>query len=112
MSVYGMSLRLKIVSALNKGETVASVTRRFDVDQKTVRSYRRRHAAGRLEPDHGGVRGHTKLTDDDLQLMCEQVAAHPDITLAELRDQLSVPVALSTVHRALKSMGLSFKKSR
>jgi len=112
MSVYGMSLRRKIVAALDKCQTVASVARRFDVDPKTVRSYRRRHAAGRLEPDRGGVRGHTKLTDADLQLMRDQVAMHPGITLAELRDQLSVSVALSTVHRALKSMGLSFKKSR
>ncbi|MEM6391309.1 MAG: hypothetical protein AAF797_00875 [Planctomycetota bacterium] len=37
MSVYGMDLRRKIVAALDRGETVTSVARRFEADQKTVR---------------------------------------------------------------------------
>jgi len=53
-----------------------------------------------------------KLTDADLQLMREQVAANPGITLMQLREMLSVEVVESTVCRALQKMGLSFKKSR
>ena len=62
MSVYRMSLRKKIVAALGRGETVATVARRFEVDQKTVRSYRRRSAEGTLWPRPAGRRVPVKLT--------------------------------------------------
>ena len=112
MSVYGMDLRRKIVTALEQGHPVASVARRFEVDQKTVRSYRRRAAEDRLAPDRCGPKHPTKLTDADLQTLRDQVAANPGVTLRELRGKLRVPVAESTVCRTLKKLGLSFKKSR
>ncbi|MEM6553245.1 MAG: helix-turn-helix domain-containing protein [Planctomycetota bacterium] len=112
MSVYGMDLRRKIVAALGRGETVASVARRFEVDQKTVRSYRRRAAQGRLEPERGGHRGPTKLTEADLVTLGEALAGEPGLTLRELREKLSVPVALSTVSRTLQRLELTLKKSR
>lgn len=92
MSVYGIDLRLKIVSALDQGHPVSSVSRRFEVDEKMVRSYRRRAAEDRLAPDRSGPKSPTKLMDDDLQLMREQIAADPGITLRELQGQLSVRV--------------------
>ena len=112
MGVYGLDLRRKIVAALGRGETVASVARRFEVDQKTVRSYRRRAAEQRLAPERSGPKRHTKLTDDDLATLRREVSARPDVTLRELQGKLSVHVAESTIHRALGKMGLSFKKSR
>ena len=112
MSVYDLDLRRKVIAVLEQGESVSDVARRFDLDPKTVRSYRRRAASGRLEADKTGPQKPTKLTESDLQLMRQQVAANPGITLLELRDMLSVRVAESTVHRALKKMNISFKKSR
>jgi len=112
MSVYGMGLRRKVVAALEQGHSVASVARRFDVDEKTVRSYRRRVATDRLAPDRCGPKGHTKLTDDDLRTLEREVAKNPGVTLRELQGKLSVSVAESTVCRALKKLGLSFKKNR
>ena len=50
MGLYGMDLRRKVVSALADGQTVASVARRFDVDEKTVRSYRRRSSRSGADP--------------------------------------------------------------
>ena len=112
MSVYGMDLRRKVVAALDQGHSVASVARRFEIDEKTVRSYRRRAAEQRLEPDRGGPKGPTKLTDADLSTLRALVRADPGITLRELQGRLSVRVAESTVCRALKRLDLSFKKSR
>lgn len=111
MSVYGLDLRRKIVAALDGGQTVASVARRFDVDQKTVRSYRRRAGQGLLAADRCGPKGHTKLTDDDLRTLEREVATNPGVTLRELQGKLSVAVAESTVFRALQKLGLTFKKS-
>jgi len=112
MSVYGMDLRRKIIAALAQGHPVSSVARRFEVDEKTVRSYRRRAAADRLAPDPTGPKSPTKLTPADEQCLREQIAANPGITLRELQGMLSVHVAESTICRALQRMGLSFKKSR
>ena len=112
MSVYGMDLRRKVVAALEQGHSVASVARRFDVDEKTVRSYRRRAAQDRLLPDRSGPKGPVKLTNADLRTLACEVAKHPGVTLRQLQGKLSVPVAESTVCRTLKRLGLSFKKSR
>jgi len=106
-----MSLRRKIVAALDNGQAVASVARRFDVDQKTVRSYRRRAGQGLLAADRCGPKGHTKLTGEDLRTLKREIQADPGGTLGELQGKLSVAVAESTVCRALQKLGLSFKKS-
>lgn len=105
MSVYGMDLRRKVVAALGKGHSVAAVARRFDVDEKTVRSYRRRAAWDRLAPDRGGPKGHRKLTDDDLRTLEREVAKDPGVTLRQLRGKLSVPVAESTCAGRSRSWG-------
>ena len=39
MGVYGMDFRRKVLAALEQGHPVSSVADRFDIDQKTVRSY-------------------------------------------------------------------------
>ena len=105
--------RKKIFSAMERGESIASIARRFELTQQGIHQLRRTvRARGTLAPGKTGPQGHVKLTDADLWLMREQVAANPGITLLELRDMLSVQVAESTVSRALKKMDISFKKSR
>ena len=110
MSVYGMDLRRKIMAALGRGEAVASVARRLEVDQKTVRSYRRRAAEGTLEPRPAGRCGPVKLTAADLQTLRDELAAEPGLTLGQLRRKLSVEMAESTVCRAFQKLGLTLKK--
>ncbi len=112
MSVYGMDFRRKVVAALEQGHPVSTVADRFDIDQKTVRAYRRRAAQDNLEPLRSGPRHPTKLTAADHQALLQQVKANPGITLQALTCVVSVPVAASTVHRALEKLKISFKKSR
>ena len=105
--------RKKMLDAIERGESIVSVARRFEVSETGLHKIRRIvRQRGTLEPAKTGPKGHTKLTDADLELMRQQVAANPGITLRQLRDMLSVHVAESTVCRALKKMGLSLKKSR
>ena len=105
--------RRKMLDAIERGESIASVARRFEVTQQGLHKLRRTvRERGTLEPGKTGPKRHIKLTDADLQLMRDQIAINPGITLCELQSMLSVHVAESTVHRALKKMGLSFKKSR
>ena len=112
MKPYSMDLREKVLAAVDRGESAASVGRRFEISERTVRQFIHRREAGRLEPDKPGPKGPAKLTLDDHARLRELVAADPGLTLRQLAEQMSVPVAESTIHRALKKLGLSFKKSR
>lgn len=108
-----VATRKKMLAAIERGESIASVARRFEVTQQGLHKLRRTvQRRGTIEPGKTGPKGHTKLTDADLELMREHVQANPGITLLELRDMLSVHVAESTVCRGLQKLGLSFKKSR
>lgn len=112
MTVYLMDLRRKVIAALEQGHPVSTVARRFDIDEKTVRTYRRLAKIGQLEPGQSGPKQPTKMTPADQQILRDTVAANPDMTLRELSKMLSTPVVESTVHRTLKKMKISLKKSR
>lgn len=109
---YSMDLRERAVAAIEGGQAIAVVARRFGVQRSTVRAWRDRAASGDLTPAKPGPKSPTKLTPADEQRLAEHVAANPGITLRELRGKLSVKVAESTVCRTLRRMNLSFKKSR
>lgn len=109
---YSMDLRQRVVSALESGQSIASVARRFSVAWPTVCDWRDRDRCGRLAPDTPGPKGPMKLTAADEQLLRDTVAAQPGITAKQLMTLLSVPVVESTVCRALKRLGLSLKRSR
>ena len=112
MKPYSMDLRDKVLTAVDRGESYAAVARRFEISERTVREYRGRRDQGRLAPEKSGPRGPTRLTEADHQKLRELVAADPGLTLQQLAEQMSVPVVESTIHRALKRLGISFKKSR
>lgn len=109
---YSMDFRFKVLAALDRGESQASVARRFEISDRTVRRFKNRRAANRLEPDKTGPQEPIKLTAADDQVMREAVAARPGITANEIRPLLSVEVAECTVCRRLKKLGLRLKKSR
>ena len=109
---YWMDLRERVVAAVNAGETIAVVARRFWVSRPAVRDWRDRAGRGGLMPGKPGPKGSIKLTEADDRLMREQIAMRPGITAKELMPMLSVSVVESTVCRRLKRLGLSLKKSR
>jgi transposase-like protein len=108
---YSMDLRERVVAAVESGEPIAVVARRFDVSRPAVREWRDRARRGELAAGVPGPKGPVKLTEGDDRLMREQVAARPGITAMELIPMLSVEVAECTVCRRLKRLGLRFKKS-
>ena len=110
--VYSMDLRKRVVQAVNAGEPIAVVARRFQVARPTVRDWRDRAKQGTLEPGVSGPKSPTKITPEDDQLMRDMIAKRPGITANELRAMLSVEVAECTVCRRLKKLGLTLKKSR
>jgi len=109
---YSKDLRLKVLAAIDRGQSQAAVARAFGISTKSIYRYlKRRRESGGVDADKTGPRGPTKLTPADDQMMLHQVRLKPGITATELMPLLSVDVALSTICRRLQKLGLSLKKS-
>ena len=116
MAAYSLDLRERIVDAVER--KIASnrkIAEWFGVHEsflyKLLRQKRERGDIAPL-PHGGGARA--KLSEEELRELPELVAATPDATLDELREQIKkkarVSVSLSTVCRGLQGLGLSRKK--
>ena len=107
-----MQIKEKACAAVQRGESMASVARRFEVGERSVRRWvARMRETGDLTPKPSGPRGHTKLTDADVTLVLTTVQRRPGVTLRELAEAVSVDVAESTVCRLLLKLGYSFINS-
>lgn len=113
---YSSDLRERICAYVAKGNSARSAGRLFGVSAATAV----RFAAGHR--DHGAVvakpqgrpAGQFGKLAPHRDFLLEIVQAEPDITLKELAAALSetfgVDVQLSSLHRALRRAGLSYKK--
>lgn len=105
--------RWKMIAAVERGEPISSVARRFEVTPRGLRKMMRTvRERGSIEPLKSGPKGPVKLTPEDDAMMLALIEADPGITLNAIRAKLSVEVAESTVCRRLKRLRISLKKSR
>ncbi len=112
MRAYSMDLRVRVLEAAEAGDTTAELADRFAVSPAWVRRLRQRHReSGEVAPRKTTATRTPKL-QPHLPRLRELLAATPDMTLAELRDQLGVAVALSTLWAAVRGLGLTFKRRR
>jgi len=112
MRAYSVDLRVRVLDAAAAGETTAESAERFAVSPAWVRRLKQRHrASGEIAPRKAKDPRVPKLRDHQARIR-ELLAATPDLTLAELRDELGVAVALSTLWAAVRSLGLTFKRRR
>ena len=51
------------------------------------------------------------MLEPHLHPVADLIAAHPDRTLAELKDALATPASVPTVWRAVRALGLTVKKT-
>ena len=113
MRAYSMDLRVRVLEAAEGGETtadLADLADRFAVSPAWVRRLRQRHrASGEIAPRKAADPRIPKLRDH-LPRIRALLAATPDLTLAELRAELEVAVALSTLWAAVRGLGLTFKR--
>jgi len=112
MAAISMDLRIRIFEARQSGDTTAEVAERFAVSPAFVRRLTQRHRqTGSLAPS-AARRGPQPRLAASADRLRELNARHPDLTPAEVRDRLGVPVSALTVWRMLRRLGLTFKKSR
>jgi transposase len=117
MKPYSVDLRERIVRSYEQGQgSIDEVATSFSVStyfvKKMLRQWRK---TGSLAPlPHGGGKS-PSLTPRQRQLLKRKVRQQSDVTLAELQqllsEQESVDVHISTISRALSSLGLPRKKS-
>jgi transposase len=114
---YSMDLRWRIVQACQRGtQSQREVAEYFQVSLATVenifRLYRRTGDVSPRKPDHLGPPA--RIDDKAREQLRRFLAKQPDMTLAELRQQLvrdnGPLVSTSRICRVLQEMGLRRKK--
>ena len=117
MAAYSLDLRERIVEAVERQiGSKRQIAKLFGVHESFIdKLLRQKRDRGDIAPlPHGGG-AQAKLSGDHLQQLPAWVAAMPDATLDELREQVKkkarVVVSLSTIWRGLQTVGVSRKKS-
>ena len=110
MKAYSMDLRQRVIAACDAGQRTKAVAATFGVSPAWVRRLKQhRRERGDVVPRTGGGSRSHKI---DRSRLAELARAQPDATLTELRDRLGVAVTPWALCKALRELGLSYKKSR
>src|SRR6476661_8285360 len=105
-----MDLRERVLKDCAAGMGTKAVAEKYSVSRSWVRRLeQRKREDGQTEPRSPRNKRVPKLAAHADKIR-ERVAATPDLTLAELRDQLGVAVALATLWAAVAGLGLTVKK--
>ena len=114
MKTISMDLRERILAGYDKGDvTREQVAQRFRVSVGMVKKLlQQRRRTGDIRPQHFRSGRKPLLVDAHRQRLKALLAKKPDMTLAELRDQLPIQCTLPAIHYVLVDMGLTYKKKR
>jgi transposase len=108
---YSLDLRKRILADVDAGLTMQAISEKYRISTKCIRDLRRlRELTGQIAPRKGKTGPPPKL-DQYAKQLTALVHEQPDATLKELQQRLPVWVGLSTIWRALKTLGFTFKKS-
>jgi transposase len=114
MNPYSMDLRERVVAACDARDgTRQQIAARFSVSVSWIRDLlKRRRDTGSIAPrPHGGGRA-PAFDGVAAARLREAIRADDDATLEELSGAVGVRCCASAVHRALKRLGITRKKSR
>jgi transposase len=115
MRAYSKDLRLRVLSAVDRGMPRKDVARVFGVSEPTIRRYLKlRRETGDVKPKP--VPGPPARKGAALEAaLPAQARTNPDLTLAEhcelFEDVHGVKVSTATMSRAFEKLGLPLKKS-
>jgi transposase len=114
MRALSYDLRQRIVDARKAGGlSLGQIARRYDVPRSTVQSVLEHYRdTGTIEPRPGNPGRRAAFEGQALRRLEQDVLAHPDATLEELRARCAVQTSLVTIHHTLKRLGFTRKKKR
>jgi transposase len=108
---YAMELRVAVARAYEECGSSIEVAELFGVSQSWVRRLiQRQRETGSLAPRPPRQPDTSKLDEQDLERLRQLIERKPDLTLAELAEQLQQKVSIPTIWRATRRLGLSLKK--
>jgi transposase len=113
MRPTSVDLRMRVVAARHQdSQSMGQIAERFRMPKGTVQNILERYRdAGTVTPKPQNAGRKSAFSPKALQRLEQDVLLHPDATLAELRERNRLPVSLVAVHRALRKLGFTRKKS-
>jgi transposase len=114
MKTLSLDLRERILAAYDAGhDSRDTVAARFRVSVGMVKKLlQQRRRIGDLRAQHHRAGRKPKIQAAERLQLRQQLAAKPDLTLAELRTRTGLNCTLPAIHYVLVEMGLTFKKRR
>jgi transposase len=112
MRAYSPDLRQRVLADCDRGLTTRAVATKYDVSESWVRRLKQRRQATGETAARAQRHGRVPLAQTHGDPIRQAVRDQPDATLAELRQQFNLTVALSTLWAAVTALGLRLKKSR
>ena len=114
MGAYSTDLRERVIAACDARDgTREQIAARFSVSVSWIRDLlRRRRETGSIAPRPRGGGRAPAFDEAAAARLREAVRADDDATLEELSGAVGVRCCASAVHRALKRLGITRKKSR
>jgi transposase len=114
MKTLSLDLRERIVAAYDAGDaTRETVAARFRVSLGMVKKLlQQRRRLGEIGPQHHRAGRKRRIVATHRAQLRRELAAKPDLTLAELRTAAGLNCTLPAIHYVLADMGLTFKKRR
>jgi transposase len=107
---YSMDLRTRVLADCDKGLNPGEVAQKYTVSPAWVyRLLQRRGQTGEVRPRMGRPGPKPKLQPEHGRLR-QVVAAEPGLTAGEYHERLGCACSVVTVWRALRRLGLTFKK--
>ena len=107
---YSMDLRTRVLADCDKGLKPGQVASKYTVSPAWVyRLLQRRRQTGQTQPRKGRPGPKPKLQPEHDRLR-HAVAAEPGLTASEYHQRLGCACSVVTVWRALRQLGLTFKK--
>lgn len=107
---YSVDLRERVLADVDAGMPVARVARKYAITRPPIYAWRKlRDETGHLEP-RPRTCGPVPKLDEYREQIEVALSEKPDLTLADLKDQLELPVCVSTLWNACNNWDLSFKK--
>lgn len=111
MRAYSMDLRVRVLAACEGGMSSPEAAEAFSVSESWVRTLRRQfRATGEVAPRTRSRCGPAPALAAHAGRLAELVRGSPGLTAGEYRELLGEPVAVVTVWRALRRLGLTHKK--
>jgi transposase len=112
MKAMSIEIRQLIIVAKQRGETHKDIAKWFGVKTVTVKMFLRYYKrTGSIVPK-SNVGRISVLTEEQITKIHNKIEAESDAALAEIIDDLNLPIKKSQLAKWLKKNGYSYKKKR